>query len=205
MSYIINGTEVKVGQIWESKSAHRFAVDMVLLSSYNYPIVLCELDQGIRVGDGIVTRTAEGYCFLNEPENERNMFKMVQDISPQEPVDLTKTVSTQDDLECKFYTVNSPEGFSGSCTRNGKVEYEVWDQYGVAKINPMNTLKYHIRKDEGFVLCNVRYLVCSDTHVTDFVDEYDTEKQARDMQEPDQQLLRFFYEDGKIVKVDVLT
>ncbi len=29
MSYIINGAEVKVGQVWESKSGHRFVVEDV--------------------------------------------------------------------------------------------------------------------------------------------------------------------------------
>ncbi len=79
MSYIINGTEVKVGQVWESKSGARFAVDRILPSSSKYPIVLCELDQGVRLSDGLLTRTAEGYAFLYEPENERNMYMLVQD------------------------------------------------------------------------------------------------------------------------------
>ncbi len=79
MSYIINGVEVKVGQVWESKSGHRFVVEDVncTYDGESYPILLQEIDNcGARIGR--FTRTAKGYVVPGEPENARNMFKTVQ-------------------------------------------------------------------------------------------------------------------------------
>jgi hypothetical protein len=81
MQYIINGTEVKVGQVWESKSGHRFVVEDVnyTYAGETYPILLQEIDNcGSHLGG--VTRTAEGYAFRAEPENARNMHMLVQDV-----------------------------------------------------------------------------------------------------------------------------
>ncbi len=213
MSYIISHSEVKVGQIWELRGGSVW----IKITGRG------ELIRGICVRPGVPnggmrwekdeenTWYTNGVFWYNDP-GPHDLFKLVQDIdhqepivlTPQEPIVLTRGVETQDGLTCAFFTVNSPEGFSGSCTRNGKVEYEVWDQYGVAKINPMNTLKYRIKKDEGFVVVNVQDARFHPGWSTNIDEEFISEEGARNAMLEGQQLLHFFYEDGKIIKVDVL-
>lgn len=96
MSYVINGTEVKVGQIWESNSGHHFVVEDVNYTYHgeSYPILLQEIDDcGSHMG--AVTRTAEGYAFKSEPGSARNMFKMVQDVINQTKEQSMQNQTTQ--------------------------------------------------------------------------------------------------------------
>ncbi len=213
MSYIVSHSEVKVGQIWELRGGSVW----IKITGRGGSIKGICVRPGVPNGGMRWEKDEEniwctnGVFWYNNP-GPHDLFKLVQDIdhqepivlTPQEPIVLTRAVETQDGLTCVFFTTNSPEGSSGSCTRNGKVEYEVWDQYGVAKINPMNTLKYRIKKDEGFVIVGTDQDGRSRTFV--FLDsEFDSENAAREFITKGQQLLHFFYEDGKIVKVDVLT
>ncbi len=79
MSYIINGTEVKVGQIWEQRDGNRCEIVEISFNNFDYPIAWVSWDR-----DDSGSVDSKGFEYLNE-ESPSDLIHCIVESEP-EPV-----------------------------------------------------------------------------------------------------------------------
>ncbi len=111
MSYIINGTEVKVGQIWEQRDGCRCEIVEMSFNNFDYPIAWVSSNG---IDSGSVTNS--GHEYINE-ENWSDLIRLVSEPEPVSTINQPKEQSMQNTTIITDLRINEPQE---------KQEYRTW-------------------------------------------------------------------------------